>query len=802
MSAAPPIFGSAVRRLVWRDISRNKRRTAGIFLLTFVPLLFVYFVAVVGVEPTGNLDASDDVEFNFGQADASYFGDALPETLRFPGDPTIVSWNRVWHQIGGRDLSLSDIPIENPIVAGHFQAEVTGMLVDGVQPIGLDEVAASEQALALLGDDLGLGDRFNFGERSLEVVGVLESGSDGDEASVLFAPGALQVGSRETLVDWGDQPVPEELRPETDLEFEAMARSAFAGLDFRVSREFEVEMYSSTNPDAVLGATIFMLGLSIATGAVAFVAWRSSATRRLREAGLLASSGASGPQLEALQATQGFAIALGASLAAIILGVAVLVLRPFGWDWDGASRGAVFAFPILGIVLPTVIGVAAATIAAWWPARQVARSPLAASLDGRLPEPDARVANPVVGLLLMIIGVFMVSSSLSPFNDNGNLQLLLGGGGLIALAVGALPILRTLFRVAGHRVLLPHAPVTLRLILRSMARHAGRSAAAVLGIGAIVAGVWAGAIDTQEEIELGTRFGPERTGEVLSSENGSAVFTETGASFRIQGEQLHSGVFVNVNSPDAGRREASIAEVVRRVGEPDQRVDFAAFGSTEFGYLEARPTQELDGLLTETIDNTLSTGGGGVRLALPSFFQDDRPAATQREPAFDFSVLIYAVDLPQADLDVLLDDDSLFIAGVDRGLGVQRDEFGGPTSTQVQAILLAIGVAVAAFVIGMVTLVVSEEVRGEMALVALLGTSGAFARKFLAIHTFVIAAIGVSAGLFIGTGLRFVVDTGFFFPGFVLLALVALPWLLAVITYVVVRPSRHRNQQSSHVLAA
>ena len=191
-----------------------------------------------------------------------------------------------------------------------------------------------------------------------------------------------------------------------------------------------------------------------------------------------------------------------------------------------------------------------------------------------------------------------------------------------------------------------------------------------------------------------------------------------------------------------------------------------------------------------------------MRLALPSFFQDDRPAATQREPAFDFSVLIYAVDLPQADLDVLLDDDSLFIAGVDRGLGVQRDEFGGPTSTQVQAILLAIGVVVAAFVIGMVTLVVSEEVRGEMALVALLGTSGAFARKFLAIHTFVIAAIGVSAGLFIGTVLRFVVDTGFFFPGFVLLALVALPWLLAVITYVVVRPSRHRNQQSSHVLAA
>jgi len=230
-------------------------------------------------------------------------------------------------------------------------------------------------------------------------------------------------------------------------------------------------------------------------------------------------------------------------------------------------------------------------------------------------------------------------------------------------------------------------------------------------------------------------------------------------------------------------------------------VDFAVFNLPELGYLEARPTQELDGLLTETIDNTLSTGGD-VRLELPSFFEDDRPAATQRAPAFDFSVLIYPVDLPQADLDVLLDDDSLFIASVDRGLGVQRDEFGAPTSTQVQAILLAIGVVVAAFVIGMVTLVVSEEVRGEMALVALLGTSGAFARKFLAMHTFVIAAIGVSAGLFIGTGLRLVVDTGFFFPGFVLLALVALPFVLAAVTYLAVRPARMSDQQSGLTLAA
>ena len=805
MSAGrPPIFGSAIRRLVWRDITRNKRRTAGIFLLTFVPLLFVYFLAVVSVADNTAFNPSDQSESDFGQADAFYFGEQAPELLRLPGDPTIVTWNRVWHRVGSQSVVISDIPISDPLVEGHFQAERTGTLDEGALPTGADEVAASPRALELLGDRLGLGDRFNFGDRSFEVVGVLEPNFDVDEeASLLFAPGELEVGNRETLVDWGDRGIPEELVPDESLGFEAIGGSDLAGLEFRTVRELEIEKYSSSgNPDAVLGATIFMIGLSIATGAVAFVAWRSSATRRLRETGLLASSGASGSQLAALQASQGFVIAFAAAVVAIVLGAAVLFVRPFGWDWDGASRGVSLLFPVLGIVLPTAIGIAAATIAAWWPARQVARAPLAASLDGRLPEPNDRVANPIVGVLLMVIGVFMLSASLSPVSDGGNRQLLLGGGGLIALAVGALPILRALFRVAGHRVLLPYAPVTLRLILRSMARHAGRSAAAVLGIGAIIAGVWAGAIDTQEEIELGTRNGPRGTDQVLSNENDSAIFTEDGSSFRMQGVSLQSGVFVNVNSPDAARREAAIADVVSRVGEPEQRVDFAAFSSPEFGYLEARPVDELDRRLIATIDNTLSTGGG-VRLELSSFVEGDRSSASSlRAPAFDFSVLIYPVDLPQPEVDELVNDEGLFIVGVDRGLGIERDDFGGPSDTEVQVILLAIGVLVAAFVIGMVTLVVSEEVRGEMALVALLGTSGAFARKFLAIHTFTIAAVGVGAGLFTGTGLRFVVDTGFFLPGFVLLALIALPFVLTAITYMAVRPARLSDQQSSLTLAA
>ena len=70
MSAgSPPIFGSAVRRLVWRDISRNKRRTAGIFLLTFVPLLFVYFLAVIFVQDTtSSFNPTDEATYNFGQA--------------------------------------------------------------------------------------------------------------------------------------------------------------------------------------------------------------------------------------------------------------------------------------------------------------------------------------------------------------------------------------------------------------------------------------------------------------------------------------------------------------------------------------------------------------------------------------------------------------------------------------------------------------------------------------------------------------------------------------------------------------
>ena len=796
MSAgSPPIFGSAVRRLVWRDISRNKRRTAGIFLLTFVPLLFVYFLAVIFVQDTtSSFNPTDEATYNFGQADAFYFGEGQPELLQLPGDPAIVTWNRLWHRIGGQQVAFTDIPIAEPLVEGHFEAESIGSLSAGALPNGPGEVAASPEALSVLGDDLDVGDSFVFGDRSLEVVGVPRSTG---EASLLFAPGELDLGSRETLVDWGDQPIPDELLPQGDLEFEAMAQSNFSGLEFRREVEIANERYSS-NPDGALGASIFMLGISIATGAVAFVAWRSSATRRLRETGLLASSGASGQQLAALQASQGFIIATVATVAALGVVAVVAVIEPYGWMLQSILASLSIPVLVVSAFIPTFIGIAAATLSAWWPAWQVARSPLAASLDGRLPEPRASFFNPVAGVLLMVVGVFLLSSSLGRFGGSANLQLLFGGGGLIALAVGVLPILRTLFQVAGHRVLLPRAPVTLRLILRSMARHAGRSAAAVLGIGAIIAGVWAGAVDTQEEIARGPQSFD--SGRIVDDGEGSSIFTEEFRSSQVRGVQLQSGVFVSVGSPDAARREAAIDDVISRVGEPDRRVDFATFSGSDFNLLEARPVQEIDRVLRETIDNTMSTGGFS-RLELP-FFDDGRPAASEPQTAFDFSVLIYPVDLPQSDLDLLVEDDAVFVAGVNRSLGIARLDNSGPTDTQVQAILLAIGVVVAAFVIAMVTLVVSEEVRGEMALVALLGTSAAFARKFLAIHTFTIAAVGVLAGLFVGTGLRFVVDTGFFIPWFVLLALLALPVVLAAITYFAVRPARLIDQQSRLTLAA
>ena len=818
MSPRPPIFGTAVRRLVWRDITSNKRRTAGVFLLTVIPLIFVYFLttAISFENSESFLTGVPTVEEQFGQAEASFqsFGPDF-DADQLPGDPRVVGWRTFFTEIGPVDVNVVDAPIEDPLLRGHQIQSTFGALLEGSFPTEMDEVAMSRLALDTFGDDMAIGDTLSWGDQELTVVGLLARPAEEDSSGevspfyglepVLFAPGQLDLGQTEGLLDWGAAGVPDDLGAAgiTDLEDAYIVTREQREADFGLVTGSSIDA-----PDAALIGGVFMFGLSIVTGAVAFVAWRSSATRRLRDTGLLASSGATGGQLGSVQAAQGLLISLAAVIVALAAMGAVLVNSEFARDFFGRAPSTSLSLPVVSLILPTVVAISAATIAAWWPAHRAAKTPLAEVLEGRIDDSNNGPLNALAGVLLMIVGALLLGWSANSFEISANTQVLAGGAGLIALAIGALPIIRAVFQVAGHRKLVPHVPVTARLVLRSMARHAGRSAAAVLGIGAIVTAVWAGAIDLEQE--RSQTGGSSET--VIEVSNGGLGFVVTSEGLTEPGfrgsamtvEDMDSdvpivapadGIFVSVAHPDPLRRDQIAAEVVATAGDPESRVELDAVrvenGGRSFGLI---PPDSIAPEVSVVFSSALAAS---APLFDPQF--DDTVEVGERVPALDTTLLVFDRDIPQAELDALLQDDRVLTAGVGRSLGIESGA--GLTDLQIQAILLAIGVAVAAFVVAIVGHVVNEEVRDEMSLVALLGTDHGFTRRFLALNTFVISAVGVGAGLVVGTVIRVAVDEGIFISPLVLLALVLLPFVLSGATFLLARPQRPVNRPTGLALA-
>ena len=120
-----------------------------------------------------------------------------------------------------------------------------------------------------------------------------------------------------------------------------------------------------------------------------------------------------------------------------------------------------------------VLAVVAATAAAWWPARTVARVSITDALSGR-PQPPAP-ARQSAGLAGLCLAVGMACFA---FSDRTSVLLL--GTGAVALVVGVL-----LLSPLAIRLLTPAAgrlPIAMRLALRDLGRYQARSAAALAGI--------------------------------------------------------------------------------------------------------------------------------------------------------------------------------------------------------------------------------------------------------------------------------------------------------------------------------
>jgi putative ABC transport system permease protein len=406
-------------RLAWRDVRRRPLRTTLVALLIAVPVMMI---------TAGNItmavladDATAELQMGRAAARVEVYGDAEVAD-RFTDDEVVVE-RRVAAIATDPDTADADLVVVGAIAGDVFSPTLEGVYgqVSGRVPAA-GEITVSSRLRRDTG--IGIGDVVYVGpERAPRtVVGVHEHRAALADTTIAVtstgAGGALGTLERTDIyVDDADGAFEEVTAVGVGLGVSGYGfiLREYVVTDVPVGVRFAVQM----------GTAAFLLVLALLISA----AFASGARRQLREVGLIAANGADPRQVRRAFALQGTITALvGLALGWLASLLAVLVLR------DPIDRlvGERIPYRIapLDLVVSAALVVGAGTLAAWWPARSVARTPLLSALAGRRPSRPASPGLPIAGVALGLLGLGLLMSGLS---DSGGGTT--GSGNLVIAAI-------------------------------------------------------------------------------------------------------------------------------------------------------------------------------------------------------------------------------------------------------------------------------------------------------------------------------------------------------------------------------
>jgi putative ABC transport system permease protein len=448
-------------RWAWRLFRREWRQQ--ILVITLVAVAVAAAVCSVTIAyNSGPLDYAE-----FGSANALIELDAAdPRKL----DASLAAAEK---RFGTTDvIAHRSLPVPGSVDTVEFRAQdphgpyAPLALRRGSYPEGPSQVAATDGVATHLG--LEIGKTLALDGRRRTVVGIVENPRELSDDFALVSPSSAEAPDTVTvLVDADEEAISAFMEAQGD-------RSALVGSRLRGNYQPapELAMFSV--------ATVFMLLASL----VATAGFAVIAQRRLRQLGMLAAIGATEKHLRLVLLTNGAVVGAIGALIGTIAGLALWVavaptLEPvLDYRLDRLS----LPWPLLAMTV--VVAVLAATAAAWWPGRAVARVPVTRALSARPPRPKPAHHSAIVAAVLIVAGVGALVLS-----DRTTRPLIIGG--ILATILGTLllgPLAIRLFaRPAGR------APIAVRLALRDLARYQARSGAALaaitlaLGIAATVA---------------------------------------------------------------------------------------------------------------------------------------------------------------------------------------------------------------------------------------------------------------------------------------------------------------------------
>ncbi len=260
--------------------------------------------------------------------------------------------------------------------------------------------------------------------------------------------------------------------------------AAFRATRARATAPGEIAVDTPTYYSHDLGVLLVAaLGL-ILVASLALTAFLVLAQRRIHQLGMLAAIGATRRQVRGVTLFHGLIV--GAIAAASGIAAAGI-----GWAATGSviaqasgRRANWSSVPLWLIVAPGVMGIIASVLAAWWPARAIARVPVLRALSNRPPDPPpARQPATAAG------AAFVVGALCLRFAHQKSAPLMIAG--LAAMIASVLLTAPLAIRAVTART--ASLPVAGRIAWRELGRNQSRSAAALATV-TIAVGISAAAV--------------------------------------------------------------------------------------------------------------------------------------------------------------------------------------------------------------------------------------------------------------------------------------------------------------------
>jgi putative ABC transport system permease protein len=423
---------------------------------------------------------------------------ALPAGSRIVPETSAAGSLAVRTKAGVEYVPLTGFDYADPIAAGMITQ------LSGRAPRNASETAITSQ----FAHDAGLrvGDTMTSfdGARSFRVVGIVRDGQNRHYVGAYVLPAALassgedrQQESSTWLVDTPGPVSWAQVRRLNELGFVAVSRAAY--LDPPPASQVPARAYTQSISDSSRASIGLVAGMALLEVVLlAGPAFAVSARRQRRDLALIAATGGRRRDLRNVVLANAVVLGLTAGIVGAIggTGLTAALMTAFG-DRFGQIPGPFDVRPLelLGIAAVSLV---TAVLAALFPAWMASRTDVVAALAGRRGQVRIRRHVPVIGLVIVALGVVV---ALLGAGTGRNVNLILVGVVITELGLIVLtPSLITLASRLGRR--LPFAP---RLALRDAARNRSTASPAVAAVMASMIGAIAISIVATSNTDLDRR---------------------------------------------------------------------------------------------------------------------------------------------------------------------------------------------------------------------------------------------------------------------------------------------------------